>query len=161
MKNEETNEIKQLKKQIDIWSTTRDEIDLARDKISGKIRKMRDEYNAVAHKEFVGKCFKVKSWSDEEVGDRGEEPYWMYGKILSLYRDDQCLCEEFSMEINKNTGDKRVITSFRYVHNDRSFIDFYKGKADGIEYIPISVKEYNAALAKCLKACNLVNRGKK
>jgi hypothetical protein len=162
MTNKNTKEIKQMKQDLAELHTKREVIDRERDKVSRKIDVLRTKYNAIAHSDMIGKCFKTKSWSDEEIHDRGgDKPYWMFTKILSLYRDDQCLCEEFHVEINKNTGDTRVITSFSYVHNDRSFICFFQKRSDGLERIPISEKEYNMALLKCIKECNLVKRGKK
>jgi hypothetical protein len=89
----------------------------------------------------------MKSWSDSEIESRGgEEPYWMYTKILALQRGDECLTEEFDIQIERD-GDRK---SFAYSYKDRTFITFFTGK-DRLEYIPISTKEYDEALLECIK----------
>jgi len=161
-------EVKRMKDQMDELQLKANAIDTERNKVSDQIRKLKEKYNVMVHSDLVGKCFKIESWNEEEIEDRhGEKPYWMYVKIVAMFRDDQCLTETFHLTNDTDLDKRHPRNCFSYVLNDRSFIEFYKGKIDNIEYIPISEKEYNIALLKCIRVIrkdiigNMAKRGKK
>jgi hypothetical protein len=148
-----TKEVRLMKEQMAELQAKANAIDTERNKVYEQMRKMKGIYNVMVHSDLVGKCFKMQSWDEDEVEDRhGEQPYWMYSKVIRIFRDDQCLTETFHMTSDTFLDKKHPRRCFSYVLNDRSFIDFYKGKVHNIEYIPISEKEYNIALLKCIRA---------
>jgi hypothetical protein len=168
MTTKNTKEIRLMKEQIAELQTKANAIDTERNKAYDQIRKLKEKYNVMVHSDLIGKCFKIKSWSEEEAEDRhGEEPYWMYVKIVGLFRDDQCLTEGFHLTNDTDLDKKHPRTCFNYVYNDRSFLCHFQGKSYGIEHIPISVKEYDIALLKCIKTIrkdimgNMAKRGKR
>jgi hypothetical protein len=139
-----------LKEKIDDLTKEEQIINKQYRSIHDSLRKLKEQYNKTAYKDMIGKCYKVKSWADDE---RDEDPYWMYMRIVGLFSDDRCLIEEFSLQGDKPYGRPKR-ESFSYQVNQDSFIHFYKAK----DHIEIPKKEYHDALKKALKHMHLTDK---